>query len=428
MEYKKIKDITDINPENITNDMKFEYINYLDTSNITKGKINDIIKIDYKDAPSRAKRIVKVNDIIYSSVRPNLCHYGILRNVFDNMIVSTGFIVLRCKENVLPEYLYAYITLPEITKKMHLIAITSTSAYPSIKPDDLANLEIPLPSLKKQEQISKILSTIDKKIELNNQVNQNLQKLSQELYKKWFVDFEFPNEEGKPYKSSGGKMVNSEFRLIPEGWNYRKISDVVDFINGYGFNSNMLLDNYEKDTYKVFKMGNIKIGGGVNKEKTKSWIYKKDCSNLEKFILKKGDILMCMTDMKNSATPLLGHTALMDTDNEYIVNQRVGLLRCKKKFINYPYIYILSNLDFFIDELRSRANSGVQVNLSTKEICDTKILIPNKRIHDEFNKIVEPMYEKVFKIQRENEILKNLLNILLPELMNGEIDLDNIEI
>ena len=117
MEYKMIKEVAKINPENITKSYNKDYIMYLDTSNITNGTIDEIVKIDIKDIPSRAKRIVRENDIIYSTVRPNLCHYGILRNIIDNLIVSTGFAVIRCDETkVLPEYIYAYLTLPSITE------------------------------------------------------------------------------------------------------------------------------------------------------------------------------------------------------------------------------------------------------------------------------------------------------------------------
>ena len=173
MEFKKLKELVEINSESITKNYKETIINYLDTANITNGKIDSIVEINIKDAPSRAKRIVRENDIVYSTVRPNLCHYGILREICKNMIVSTGFVVLRCKEEILPEYLYAYITLPDITMKLHAIAETSTSAYPSIKPSDLEDIDILILPKEIQKKISSILTNIDKKIELNNQINNN---------------------------------------------------------------------------------------------------------------------------------------------------------------------------------------------------------------------------------------------------------------
>ena len=150
--------------------------------------------------------------------------------------------------------------------------------------------------------------------------------MAQAIFKQWFVNFEFPNEDGEPYKSSGGEMVESELGMIPKGWEVKKIDDVVEFQNGYAFKSKYLLDQEQEDCYHVFKMGHIIKGGGLNKTGTKSFVPKKDCSILSRYLLKKGDLLMCMTDMKSNVA-LLGHTALMDEDDKYILNQRVGLLR-----------------------------------------------------------------------------------------------------
>ena len=113
-------------------------------------------------------------------------------------------------------------------------------------------------------------------------------------------------------------------------------------------------------------------------------------------------------------------------DNEFIIDQRVGIIRCKKGLINYPFVYTMTNLDFFVKDIRSRANSGVQVNLSTKGICDTSLILPDRKTLDKFNDIAEPMYEQIFRKNEENETLMQIRDTLLPKLMNGEIDLDKI--
>lgn len=133
---------------------------------------------------------------------------------------------------------------------------------------------------------------------------------------------------------------------------------------------------------------------------------------------------MCMTDMKGNVA-LLGHTALMNEDDKYIVNQRVGLLRPKNDVgIDYPYLYILTNSFDFIEELRSRANSGVQVNLSTNEIKKSKILIAPKSINEQFDLITKSFYDKIFEITNENETLRNTRDFLLPKLISGELEIN----
>lgn len=131
---------------------------------------------------------------------------------------------------------------------------------------------------------------------------------------------------------------------------------------------------------------------------------------------------MCMTDMKGNVA-LLGHTALMNEDEKYIVNQRVGLLRPKNSVgIDYPYLYILTNSTLFIEDLRSRANSGVQVNLSTSEIRNTKIIIPDFQTNSAFDHAVKPFFLRLFNSQKENHSLRTIRDNLLPKLISGELE------
>ena len=100
--------------------------------------------------------------------------------------------------------------------------------------------------------------------------------MAQTIFKQWFVDFEFPNEDGEPYKSSGGEMFESELGMIPKGWEVVLLEEVAEFQNGYAFKSKELLDEDQGDCFRVFKMGHIKKGGGLNKEGTKSYVPKTD--------------------------------------------------------------------------------------------------------------------------------------------------------
>jgi type I restriction enzyme S subunit len=137
---------------------------------------------------------------------------------------------------------------------------------------------------------------------------------------------------------------------------------------------------------------------------------------------------MAMTDMKDNVA-ILGNTALMGIDNHYIVNQRVGLLRRKNNYnISYPFIYILTNNTDFLTDLRKRANSGVQVNLSSTEIKNSEVVIATKEINLKFDNIVKPFFEQVFNNNLENSRLTQLRDTLLPKLMSGEIDVENVDI
>jgi type I restriction enzyme S subunit len=327
-------------------------------------------------------------------------------------------------DNVNNKYLLYWLRSSLGKESFNNITIGSTQAALTIA--GLKGIKLTLPNLPTQTAIAEILSSLDDKIELNRKINQELETLAQTLFKHWFIDFEFPNENEQPYKSSGGEMVDSELGEIPKGWDVGVLDDLIDFSNGNAFKSSELLNEPKNECYYVFKMGHIKKGGGLNADGTKSYFEKSKAQKLQKFVLRVGDLLMCMTDMKGNVA-LLGHTALMNENDKYIVNQRVGLLRPNNDIgIDYPYLYILTNSSAFIDELRSRANSGVQVNLSTSEIKLSKILLPPKEINISFDKIVKPFYDNIFNSINENRELTTLRDTLLPKLISGELQVSEL--
>ena len=353
----------------------------------------------------------------------------------------------------------------------------SGSAQAGANAKVLGQFEFFLPERKVQDDVAKIFFGINEKIKLNTQTNQTLEQIAQAIFKSWFVDFEpvkakmavlnslsprervgvrakeqaelaamsvisakdettlkqLQAEQPEAYAELAqtaalfpAAMVDSELGDIPEGWSISSIGSVCEFQNGYAFKSKEMSKS-PIDSYKVFKMGSIKKGGGLNKYSTKNYYEKGKCKTLGRYLIKKGDLLMCMTDMKNKVA-LLGHTALMDVSDEYILNQRVGLLRTKNRSIaNYPFLYILTNSRSFIEDLRSRANSGVQVNLSTKEIKETRFILPAEEVHLSFNKIVGNAQEQIFSLELENESLMNTRDTLLPKLLSGELTLPNTE-
>ena len=391
-------DIPWLTPKDLAN-FNGRYINF--------GERN-ITEAGYK---STSVKMLPINSVLFSSRAP--IGYVAINNK-NEVCTNQGF------KSVIPnsktDYMFLYYLLKYNKNKIE--AMGSGTTFKEVSSTVMKNIIVNVPEAKEDQiKIGKILSKIDDKIELNTQTNDNLQNLINSLYIKYFVNFD----------EYTGEYKNSDLGMIPESFEVDTLGNVITFSNGYGWNSKDMLDTNSKGTYKVFKMGNINIGGGINKAKTKSWIEKDKASNLEQYITKKGDILMCMTDMKNSGNPLLGHTALIDKDDEFVINQRVGIIRCNKGF-GYSYIYTMSNLKHFIKDIRSRANSGVQVNLTTKGICDTLVLVPDDNTLNKFQQVAEPLYEKMFNNNNENEILERLRDTLLPKLMNGEIDLDKIEI
>ena len=293
----------------------------------------------------------------------------------------------------------------------HLLKKESGTVFGSVNRNDINGLEVDIPEdAQVQKKIARYLEMIDDKIELNNAINNNLEQQAQALFKSWFVDFE-------PFNGT-----------MPSDWEIVPLEKIADFQNGYAFKSKELLNEPSSDCYQVFKQGHIARGGGFIPDGTKSWYPKRLASKLEKFVLKKGDILMAMTDMKDNVA-ILGNTAIMPLDNEYIVNQRVGHLRANGyKGVTYPFIYLLTNSTDFLVDLRSRANSGVQVNLSSSEIKASQTVLPSEEVNNAFSEITLPIFEIIINNQLENQRLAQLRDTLLPKLMSGELDVSDIEI
>lgn len=389
-------------------------IHYLDTGNITKNRINGYKKLSVSDEiPSRARRAVNTGTIVYSSVRPRLSHYGILSDIPDNTVVSTGFITLDAKSIIDPHYLYYAITTPDLIEYMSKIADTSVSSYPSINSNDLGNMEIEIvEDYDEQCRIANILKCIDKLIDNNTRISSELDALAKLIYDYWFLQFEFPNEEGKPYKSSGGKMVwNEELgREIPEGWSVERLGNVVDVILGGTPDTN--ISRYWEN-------------GSIN------WLSSGEMAN---FPIVRADKKITSSAVQESATKLMPKGTVALSITRYIRPTILGIDSCANQSVvgilesetyKYPYVYpyIVNMVNAFLT-LRTGAQ---QPHINKKTVNNSAILCPPNDVLDLYYQIVTPIYEQILSFANENLELASLRDWLLPLLMNGQVGFHEAE-
>ena len=344
-------------------------------------------------------------DVLVSNIRPYF--KKIWQAEYDGGC-SNDVLVFIPKPNTDKDFLYYVLADDDFFT--YSMATSKGTKMPRGDKTSIMQYEVPLIDLQVQKKIASVLKALDEKIKLNNEINNNLEQQAQALFKSWFVDFE-------PFNGT-----------MPSDWEIVPLEKIADFQNGYAFKSKELLNEPSSDCYQVFKQGHIARGGGFIPDGTKSWYPKRLASKLEKFVLKKGDILMAMTDMKDNVA-ILGNTAIMPLDNEYIVNQRVGHLRANGyKGVTYPFIYLLTNSTDFLVDLRSRANSGVQVNLSSSEIKASQTVLPSEEVNNAFSEITLPIFEIIINNQLENQRLAQLRDTLLPKLMSGELDVSDTKL
>lgn len=192
----RVGDFVKTNALSINKNTNLKIIRYLDTGSLTEGKIEGFQYLSVIDAPSRAKRIVKHNDVLISTVRPNQKHYGIMKNPEEDIIVSTGFCVITC-ENINPHFIYILLTTNEMTEYLHSIAEASTSTYPSLKPSDIECLEFKLPPDDRLSEFSEYADDAWNKIDYNHIQIRTLEKLRDTLLPKLISGEVRVDEPGK---------------------------------------------------------------------------------------------------------------------------------------------------------------------------------------------------------------------------------------
>jgi len=407
----KIEDIAELNKCNYQINEYPDYLNYLDTGNLTNNLID---KLQYltpgvDKIPSRAKRKIKINTILYSTVRPNLKHFGFFETIIENIIVSTGFTTIDIiDDRINPKFLYYLLTQNYITEYLHTIGMNSVSAYPSISPNDIGALEFKVPVLATQKSIAKVLSDLDSKIELNNKINQELESMAKTIYDYWFVQFDFPNHEGKPYKASGGKMVYNEEikREIPEGWEVGCLSDIATYTNGLACQKFRPVDS---NFLRVIKIREMRDGFSVNTEKVKLDIP-------EKLIVNNGDVLFSWS----ASLEVILWSGGIGGLNQHIF--KVTSDEYPKSFYYFQLIWYLRHFKMIADLRKTTMGHITQDHLK-----QSRIVIPSTELIHKLDLELNPIQSKQVNLKQQNQELTSLRDWLLPMLMNGQISVSDAE-
>ncbi len=425
----QINKISKLNSKSLSQNDSFSTIQYLDTSNITKNKILELQTLDVKKEkiPSRAKRKIERNTIIYSTVRPNQEHYGFFETPQDNLIVSTGFTTIDViDKNIDPKYLYYLITQKTITDFLQNIGVNAVSSYPSIKPGDLGNLKFQIPeSFQEQQKIAAALSALDAKIVLNNKINAELEAMAKTLYDYWFVQFDFPDKNGKPYKSNGGKMVYNEKlkREIPFGWSTFSIKELL----GTSKNGDWGADEQSDDLMKVYCIRGADInalnGKTGNLEPPVRYI---DINHKDR-LLKLDDLIVEISGgsptQSTGRIAHIGQTLFSRFETPIVCSNFCKAISMKKTehscLIKQYWNKLYEARIFFNFEGKT---SGIKNLLFDQLIKDVYIALPdNDQLIQTYYAFSSRNDELMQNNLGENNKLSDLRDWLLPMLMNGQV-------
>jgi type I restriction enzyme S subunit len=276
----------------------------------------------------------------------------------------------------------------------------------------LSSIQIQEWQLSDQNRIADILMNLESKMHINIEINQNLEAMAKQLYDYWFVQFDFPNEDGKPYKSSGGAMVwNEELkREIPQGWSNMSIGDYAPCKSGYAFKSK----DFGGKGLPVIKIGNIQENYTLDMTDSQCI----DLFNKTLFLAKRYDLVIAMT----GAT--IGKFAI--SQSNYWVNQRVGRFDLGDRPLSrLGFLFNSLKQEYFREQVFQIACGCAQPNISAEQIDSISILKPNDVILNQFNKLCEPLLELQSENYLQIEELTKQRDELLPLLMNGQVSVNS---
>lgn len=394
----------------ITHEFDKDKLIFLNTSDILEGEILTKNYMPISQLKGQAKKTIQNGDILFSEIRPKNKRYAYVDvDKPEDYIVSTKLMVLRNKtSDVLTKYIYYFLTYDGMLDYLQMRAENRICSFPQITFDILKPISVNIPSLIQQQKIIDVISAIDEKIKLNNRINSELENLAKTIYDYWFVQFDFPDENGKPYKSSGGKMVyNQELkREIPAGWEVKKLSYFCDKIGDGIHGTPKYVDISD---YSFINGNNLNDGFIVIDKDTK----KVSFDEYKKYFIElNGETILL------SINGTLGNLAIY-TGEKVMLGKSAAYINCKIKY--RPYCYQFLKLKHTQKQLWNVATGSTIKNLSLESLKSILILFPGEDLIKRYYELTKPLDYKRINIFKQNQQLTQLRDWLLPMLMNGQI-------
>lgn len=370
------------------------YCLFLSAANVTKNGLqfsNNSFITKEKDALLRKGKLMP-KDIVLTT-RGTVGNVGFYSDdvPYPNMRINSGMVIIRPGEDFDTMFLYQY--LRSCYFRAQITQFQSGSAQPQLPISTLQKMKVIKPDIDAQRRIASILSSLDRKIELNNKINADLEEMAQAIFKNWFVDFE-------PFKD--GKFVDSELGMIPEGWKVGTLGDIT---------KNKSAKVKERNDVKV--LSPVTTGELVLSEEyfTKQVF----SSSIAKYkIVNKGDFAY------NPARVNIGSLGRNEFDFDGCVSPVYVVFSVLDGYENYFDLF--RKTDFFKDSVASLAIGGVRQSLSYDDLSSIEVIIPSENAVEEFNNLYNQMKKTIKANKLENSRISTLRDTLLPRLMSGEIE------
>ena len=368
------------------------------------------------DKSRLVKYSLREGDIVFSKVN-SVDRRAYVRKNESGWLFSGRCLRVRVNDDQLdPMFLSYYFGLETFKEYIRGIAVGAT--MPSLNTKILSEVEIIFPPLPHQRAIASTLSALDDKIELNNRINKTLEEMAQALFKQWFVDFEFPDENGQPYKSSGGEMAESELGLIPKGWKVSGLGEIIETVNGFSYKGS----DIKESVNAMMTIKNFNRNGGLNAVGFKEIEIServKDKHHVDLF-----DVVVACTDITQKAD-IIGNPVLVLTKGKYrkiVISMDLVKVIVKHPFISSCLIYMFLKDIRFKQQALGYTSGTTVLHLNKMVFSDYPVIIPeDEKLLEKMSFIIEPIFHLIGMTIDNSQNLTSLRDSLLPKLMSGEI-------
>lgn len=388
----------------ITHKFDKDELIFLNTSDVLDGEIliDSYMKIDM--LKGQAKKTIQNGDILFSEIRPKNKRFAYVdvKNP-DDYVVSTKLMVLRnINPNILQRYFYYYVTSDSMLSYLQMRAESRIGSFPQITFDLMSSLKLKLPSINEQKEIITKLDALDSGIKYNKKLLSNLEEYSKLLFHKWFVDFNFPDELGNPYKDSGGKMVEIDGKSIPKGWSYSPISNFSKTVTCGKTPSTLELDNFGNDIPFI----TIPDMHGKNYvSKTSRYLSVKGANSQKNKYLPVGSI--CVSCIASPGI-VIRNAKISQT------NQQINSIIPLKEIYGH---YLFLALKRFSGNIKKISGGSIAKNLNTSQFSKIKLIKPSEDVIKEFNCGVDSLFKKIESLEVENDLLIETRDLLIKKLI-----------
>ena len=393
----RIKDIVTFVSKTITPKQGVTY-NLYSLPSFDDGKTSE--RLDGADIQSN-KYDIPSKCILFNKLNVRFRRVWKVDNQDENKISSTEFLPLIVNEEVVDfQYCYYLLISDSITNYLCGQNTNTSGSHKRIDPNNFLDIEITLPEMSIQKQIGKTLSALDHKIEINKQINDNLEAMAKQLYDYWFVQFDFPNKEGKPYKSSGGAMVWNEKlkREIPQGWSDCKLKDFINLFDSKRVPLSSKDRGERQGVYPYY--GATGIMDYVN-----DYIF-------------DGDYILLAED--GSTSDAKGFPIVQYIWGKNWVNNHAHIILPKnERYMMFTYQMLRSI------PAKQIETGSIQKKISQENLCGYKMVLPNSNLLEKYENVVSPLWEKRKRCIEEINTLTKQRDELLPLLMNGQASVNS---